>query len=160
MKEFCENCSCELTIKYGSGRFCSQKCARGFSTKARRKEINAKVSKTLQGRDTLKEAKTEQEYLEIHKRSGTTKSRRTLISVKGDRLDITKGELEKYFEEHPVCEICGKKNPQGFRLCRDHDHNSKEFRGVLCFQCNRALGWFENNSESILKYLSQHSSSV
>lgn len=32
---------------YGSGRFCSCKCARCFSSKLKRKEINAKVSKKL-----------------------------------------------------------------------------------------------------------------
>ena len=45
----CENCGSEHSGSYGSGRFCSEKCARGFSTKANRKEINEKVSKTLGG---------------------------------------------------------------------------------------------------------------
>jgi len=40
----CENCQEEHQGEYGSGRFCTCKCARGFSTKAKRKEINAKVS--------------------------------------------------------------------------------------------------------------------
>jgi hypothetical protein len=40
----CENCSREHNGSYGSGRFCSTKCARGFSTKEKRKEINRKVS--------------------------------------------------------------------------------------------------------------------
>lgn len=43
----CENCEIEHDGYYGSGRFCSSKCARGFSTKSNRKEINKKVSKTL-----------------------------------------------------------------------------------------------------------------
>jgi len=43
----CENCNCEHDGSYGSGRFCSCKCARGFSSKAKRKEINQKVSNTL-----------------------------------------------------------------------------------------------------------------
>ena len=45
----CENCSVAHSGKYGSGRFCSQTCARGFSTKAKRKEINQKVSDKLRG---------------------------------------------------------------------------------------------------------------
>ena len=45
----CENCGIEHDGKYGSGRFCSNKCSRGFSTKAKRKEINAKVSSSLTG---------------------------------------------------------------------------------------------------------------
>ena len=43
----CENCGSEHDGNYGSGRFCCEKCARCFSTKAKRVEINEKVSKTL-----------------------------------------------------------------------------------------------------------------
>ena len=39
----CENCNTPHDGSYGSGRFCSSKCARGFSTKAKRVEINEKV---------------------------------------------------------------------------------------------------------------------
>lgn len=43
----CENCKKEHGGKYGSGRFCNNICARGFSTKAKRGDINKKVSKTM-----------------------------------------------------------------------------------------------------------------
>jgi hypothetical protein len=43
----CELCKKEHDCSYGSGRFCSSECARSFSTKAKRKEINKKVSETL-----------------------------------------------------------------------------------------------------------------
>lgn len=43
----CENCGKEHNGSYGSGRFCSVECARGFATKNKRKEINEKVSKKL-----------------------------------------------------------------------------------------------------------------
>lgn len=49
MKE-CENCGTTHDGEYGSGRFCSSKCARGFSTKAKRNEINEKVSKTIKNK--------------------------------------------------------------------------------------------------------------
>lgn len=45
----CEYCSKTYTTRYGSGRFCSEKCARGFSSKDKRLEINKKVSLTLLG---------------------------------------------------------------------------------------------------------------
>lgn len=51
MVYICENCGIEHKGSYGSGRFCSSKCARGFSTKQKRKEINAKVSKKLKKSD-------------------------------------------------------------------------------------------------------------
>lgn len=50
MNKECENCKEEHDGSYGSGRFCSTKCARGFSTKAKRKEINEKISRALGGR--------------------------------------------------------------------------------------------------------------
>ena len=45
----CENCSSLNNGEYGSGRFCSGKCARGFSTKNKRIEINEKISLSLMG---------------------------------------------------------------------------------------------------------------
>jgi len=46
----CENCQEFIENVYGSGRFCSSKCARSFSTKGKREEINQVVSKKLKGR--------------------------------------------------------------------------------------------------------------
>lgn len=45
--KICENCGKEHDGTYGSGRFCSSKCSKGFSTKAKRKEINENVKNTL-----------------------------------------------------------------------------------------------------------------
>ena len=43
----CENCSLPHLGIFGSGRFCSMKCSRSFSTKDKRAEINKKVSEKL-----------------------------------------------------------------------------------------------------------------
>lgn len=43
----CEKCNINHDGKYGSGRFCSQKCSRSFSTSNKRKEINEKVSRSF-----------------------------------------------------------------------------------------------------------------
>lgn len=43
----CENCNIEHDGQFATSRFCSSKCARSFSTKNKRKEINEKVSKKL-----------------------------------------------------------------------------------------------------------------
>ena len=45
--KICENCQKVHDGLYGSGRFCSTECARGFSTKDKRKEINETVGKKL-----------------------------------------------------------------------------------------------------------------
>lgn len=43
----CENCGKAMTAYYGSGRFCSEACARSFTTKDNRDVINAKISKSM-----------------------------------------------------------------------------------------------------------------
>ena len=86
------------------------------------------------------------------------------IKINGNELDITRYELDKYSESHPVCEICGKSVSESVkwesnyaprRLCTDHDHKTNKFRGLLCSVCNRQLGWYENNKESIERYLNK-----
>ncbi len=51
MKE-CESCGKQHEGTYGSGRFCSAACARSFSTKSRREEINKRVSEKMKGQPT------------------------------------------------------------------------------------------------------------
>ena len=46
----CETCGIEHNGSYGSGRFCSVKCARCFATQDKREEINKQVSSKLKGR--------------------------------------------------------------------------------------------------------------
>ena len=46
----CEGCGGSNDGSYGSGRFCSRRCACSFATKNCRKQINAAVSAKLKGR--------------------------------------------------------------------------------------------------------------
>ena len=58
--KLCENCNNEHDGSYATGRFCSTKCSRGFSTKSKRKEINAKLSNANKGKghaNLIKECK-------------------------------------------------------------------------------------------------------
>jgi hypothetical protein len=53
------------------------------------------------------------------------------------------------------CEICGSLE----ELCYDHDHDTMEFRGVLCRNCNRAIGQLGDRLENmirVIRYLSKH----
>lgn len=48
----CKNCNIEDTVKYSkysNGEFCSRECARSFTTKEKRLDINKAVSLTLKG---------------------------------------------------------------------------------------------------------------
>lgn len=84
----CEYCGKEHDGSYGSGRFCDNKCARGFSTKSKREEINKKVSIKLGGGLTKQErlqrkiADRHASYLrETEAKSIMDLSRRTVIKI-------------------------------------------------------------------------------
>lgn len=59
------------------------------------------------------------------------------------------------------CAVCGSKgfrmNPNAmFLLVVDHDHTTGKVRGMLCHNCNRALGLLQDNIsalETSIKYL-------
>ena len=65
--------------------------------------------------------------------------------------------LELYKERMSTsncCEICDAVNNLGY----DHDHDTMEFRGVLCRNCNRAIGQLGDTLEDMIKvvrYLSK-----
>jgi len=43
------------------------------------------------------------------------------------------------------CAICGRQPRRDVSLHLDHDHESGQLRGILCFRCNNALGDFDDD---------------
>lgn len=85
----CENCEKNQDGFYGSGRFCSEKCARSYSTKSKRLEINKKVSETF----------LKKKFVPWNK--GNRKKRNIKICNGFDRSD--KKQTQK-----PRCKLCKK----------------------------------------------------
>jgi hypothetical protein len=53
---------------------------------------------------------------------------------------ISTAEYEyKFAKQNGVCAICKMPCSTGRRLSVDHDHNTDQVRGLLCFQCNSAV---------------------
>ena len=68
---------------------------------------------------------------------------------------------ERFNEQGKVCAIC-KASKAGGRgtFHADHNHDSSKPRGVLCHNCNIALGNFKDNPEILqaaIEYLNKHS---
>ena len=59
-----------------------------------------------------------------------------------------------------VCDCCGKlESETKTPLNLDHDHNTGEFRGWICEQCNRGIGNLGDDIEGVLmalEYLKRH----
>lgn len=56
---------------------------------------------------------------------------------------------------HPHCGICGKAEP----TCIDHCHDTGQVRGLLCLQCNSALGYMQDDPDRLraaADYLERH----
>ena len=56
--------------------------------------------------------------------------------------------------QNGLCKICEKVNIVGKRLAVDHEHKSGIIRGLLCDNCNLAIGKFEDDVERIKRAVS------
>lgn len=75
------------------------------------------------------------------------------------RRGITPEQLiDRYEQQEECCAIC-KTEIELIDSAIDHNHETGEFRGVLCKQCNRALGMFKDSPavlKSALEYLEDY----
>ena len=95
-----------------------------------------------------KNAEAMRRYRVAYEASGSRKDR-AIRRLYGLSLDDYNRLLAK---QGGGCGICGKMG----RLCVDHDHATKEVRGLLCHSCNLALGKLGDTPEAIenaLRYL-------
>jgi hypothetical protein len=51
-----------------------------------------------------------------------------------------------------ICGACGSPSPRrrNGKWATDHDHATGKVRGILCYVCNVALGYYENNQRNAL----------
>jgi hypothetical protein len=71
------------------------------------------------------------------------------LAKRCSRRNITPEELvDRYERQECCCAIC-KKEITITNSAIDHNHATGEFRGVLCKQCNRALGMFGDSPATL-----------
>ena len=85
------------------------------------------------------------------------------VNLNNKRVDYLK-TIHPLPEEHYLCPICHKskhdllaeRKPEKkytATFVLDHDHNTGEFRGYICWKCNSALGFFEEKISNIRRAL-------
>lgn len=156
IKEFCDKCGTKRH-QLKNGRYICSKCSREYSIK--HYHSNKKPLTTKQKEDkkisNLKWKHTVRE-------SGFTNQQITVIKNRYNLLEEDLVFLVK--KQDCKCAICNRKlniarNVEGGKsadLCIDHCHTTNKVRGLLCRDCNLALGMFKDNINSLtnaIKYL-------
>lgn len=89
------------------------------------------------------------------------KNKERLVKTRRCRLyGITEIQFEDLSKKQEgKCDIC-MKSLEGPKNCHiDHNHETKEVRGLLCSSCNKALGLFKENPDTLqaaINYLHRH----
>ena len=75
---------------------------------------------------------------------------------------ITLDQYNEIFKKQKgKCAICNRHQKDLTRtLCVDHNHKTKEVRGLLCVTCNTDVSVVENRLEEMLKYLNKYRKDV
>lgn len=85
----CENCTKEHDGTYATGRFCSSKCSRSFSTKEKRKLINQKISKKIK------------QYFSIEENRKKLRKSASLKRHTQETKEKISKSIKRHCQEHP-----------------------------------------------------------
>lgn len=161
-------------MPYKKGKFKCQKC----DNEVHRKETKLCMKcRALDNTGKIKVNKEDQkEKRRIYKKKYFQKNKDKIYNRrKNNPINIEKRQqyyiksrygisLEQYkqmlIDKNYCCDICGYKQPPNAtkmqKLYIDHDHKTKRIRGLICSNCNAALGYLRDNIavvEQASKYL-------
>lgn len=147
-KTHCSKCETER-ILLKNGRYICPKCAREDSLK--HYHTNKKPL-TLEQKENKKISNLK--WKSIIRDSGFTNQQ---ISTFKHRYKINEEELLNFIEkQNNKCAICNTELTNEFLI--DHCHTTNKVRGLLCRDCNFAIGLFKDNIktlENAIQYLSK-----
>lgn len=74
--------------------------------------------------------------------------------------------VDMYAKQRGACALCGRSLPPlvghatSRNVCLDHNHETKDVRGLIHRRCNRLLGYVENLPISVAAFVAYTQSSV
>jgi hypothetical protein len=83
-------------------------------------------------------------------RTDTTCKACRIIAKRERTLGVTEDDYWRmYYEQEGKCGICHRRlySKRYKAFCVDHNHSTDAIRGLLCHNCNRALGMFRDTVE-------------
>jgi 5-methylcytosine-specific restriction endonuclease McrA len=159
----CEKCKQPHCGEYGSGRFCSKKCACAYSTASKRQEINEKVSQKLTGRpgnghgwkkgfDPRRHVFTSEEAISLKERFKKAREEKYNSST-WDDLPLAEKRRRIMAEQDNKCLWCRNDNTwNGKKITLELDHingypndNRYENLRFLCPNCHSQTPTYRNS---------------
>lgn len=96
-------------------------------------------------------SKLNRSKLQTYKRKWNREHPEYLRKVNLKKYGLSLEQYDEIFEvQDGVCAICGGINKDGRRLMVDHNHSDNRVRGLLCSNCNTALGLLGDSVEIFL----------
>lgn len=166
----CEKCNIEHDGTYGSGRFCSEHCARSSACgdDNKRKEKNLKIGRSLKGNKFPKHRKENPKAGKKRKYSQETIRKRSLALIainKAKRSRLPFEELDERWQKQILLEECGHKCTEcgqgeewnGKRLVLQIHHidgdgknRTKANSRIVCPNCHTQTDTWGNHGKKIL----------
>jgi hypothetical protein len=114
--------------------------------KAKEKVRQANLGKKYSREINLKKGKKNENH-NLWKGGITKNWNNYMKTTRLNQLEVKAGR-----KKPETCELCGR----GGKICFDHNHKTGKFRGWICQKCNAALGFIEDNIQTLelmIKYL-------
>ncbi len=152
----CSSCKVEkLLIHFGNDKYAKD----GLTHSCKRCRYDKYNKNAKENPEKVREKNKRQaqnRYNYYNSEDGIISSRRSHLKR---MFNITLEEYNAMLDkQNNVCAICGCEETyyRNKVLCVDHCHNTGKIRGLLCNNCNRALGLFKESKEILsnsIKYL-------
>jgi hypothetical protein len=119
----------------------------GFKRQSRCKKCHTNYSTSYRKINPEKVRKKKVELYHRKRDQYRGYGRRSLIR----KLGLDPLVIEKYRQQHNgLCDICHNPTRNDRSLHMDHDHESLEFRGLLCSNCNTGIGSFKDSPLNLI----------
>jgi hypothetical protein len=157
----CLNCNVNEAIKYSkytNGNFCSSKCARSFSTKENRNEINKRVSEKLRGKTPNRDYSFSIEKWNVIREKRRNSYDKKIMNYDFSDLGIDRRKRRVLLEQKFCCNRCGLSEWEDEKIPLEIEHidgdnqnNERDNLIALCPNCHALTKTWRGRNKKNMK---------